>query len=60
MKLAKQQELDVIEEKIKLALGKKHEVIQSLHEEVRLRELQIEKLREMLDKQRKDLITMNK
>ena len=57
MKLAKQQELDVIEEKIKLALAKKHEIIQTLQEETRLKDMQIEKLRGMLDKQRRELLT---
>jgi hypothetical protein len=57
MKLAKQQELDVIEEKIKMALSKKHEIIQSLQEEIKLREMQIEKLKVMLDKQRRELLT---
>lgn len=56
MKLAKQQELDVIEEKIKMALGKKHEIIGALQEEVRLKEMQMEKMRAMLDKQRREIL----
>jgi len=42
----------VIEEKIKSALAKKHEIIQSLKEEIELKDVQIDKLRNMLDKQR--------
>ena len=47
----------MIEEKIKMALSKKHEIIQSLQEEIKLREMQIEKLKIMLDKQRRELLT---
>jgi chromosome segregation ATPase len=56
MKLAKQQELDVIEDKIKLALAKKHEIIAQLGEEGRLKDLTIDKLKAMLDRQRKELL----
>ncbi len=47
----------MIEEKIKMALAKKHEIIQSLQDESRLKDIQIEKLRVMLDKQRKELLS---
>ena len=57
MKLAKQQELEMIEAKIKQALSKKNEDIGSLNEEVRLRDMQIEKLKLMLDKQRREILT---
>ncbi len=57
MKVAKQQELDVIEEKIKLALGKKHEIIAALQEEVRVKEMQMEKMRALMDKQRRELLS---
>ena len=57
MKLAKQQELEMIETKIKQALGKKNEDITSLQEEVHLRDMQIEKLKGILDKQRRELLT---
>ena len=57
MKLAKQQELEMIEAKIKQALSKKNEDIGTLNEEVRLRDMQIEKLKLMLDKQRREILT---
>ena len=56
MKLAKQQELEMIEAKIKQALSKKNEDISTLNEEVRLRDMQIEKLKLMLDKQRREIL----
>ena len=56
MKLAKQQELEMIEAKIKQALSKKNEDIGTLNEEVRLRDMQIEKLKLMLDKQRREIL----
>lgn len=56
IKLAKQQELDIIEDKIKQALAKKNDAISTLSEEVKLREMQIDKLKSMLEKQRKELL----
>ena len=56
LKLTKQQELDMIEAKIKEALGRKHEVIQHLQEEMKLKDIQIDKLKALLDKQRKELL----
>lgn len=50
MKLGKQQDLEIIEEKIRQAMAKKTSIIESLVEESRLKEVQIEKLRAMLDK----------
>ena len=56
MKLGKQQDLEIIEEKIRQAMAKKTSIIESLVEESRLKEVQIEKLRAMLDKQRRELL----
>lgn len=56
LKLTKQQELDMIEAKIKEALARKHEVIQHLQEEMKLKDIQIDKLKALLDKQRKELL----
>ncbi len=38
-------------------MGKKNEDIATLNEEVRLREMQIEKLKVMLDKQRREILS---
>jgi hypothetical protein len=57
MKVAKQQDLEIIEEKIRQAMAKKTSIIEGLVEESRLKEVQIEKLRNMLDKQRRELLT---
>jgi hypothetical protein len=48
--------LEIIEEKIRQAMAKKTSIIESLVEESRLKEVQIEKLRAMLDKQRRELL----
>jgi hypothetical protein len=56
MKIGKQQDLEVIEEKIRQAMAKKSQIIESLVEESRLKEVQIEKLRAMMDKQRRELL----
>lgn len=56
LKLTKQQELDMIEAKIKEALNRKHDVIQQLSEELKLKDIQIDKLKAMLDRQRKELL----
>ena len=56
MKIGKQQDLEIIEEKIRQAMAKKTQIIESLVEESRLKEVQIEKLRAMMDKQRRELL----
>jgi hypothetical protein len=35
---------------------KKKEIIEALHEEIKLKDLQIVKLKEMMDKQRRELL----
>ena len=46
----------MIEEKIMNVMAKKSQIIESLVEESRLKEVQIEKLRAMMDKQRRELL----
>ena len=48
--------LEVIEEKIGLALRKKNEVIERVEGELKVKEIQVEKLRVMLEKQRRELL----
>ena len=59
MELIKSQnkhELAMIQDKVQATLIKKKEVIDTLAEELRLKDLQIGKIREMMDKQRKDFL----
>ena len=56
LKTQNKNELEMIQDKVQAALVKKKEVIDALAEELRLKDLQISKLREMMDKQRKDFL----
>ena len=56
LKTQNKNELEMIQDKVQAALIKKKEVIDALAEELRLKDLQINKLREMMDKQRKDFL----
>ena len=59
VELLKQQnkhDLETIQEKVAAAMTKKKEVIEQLQEEVHLRDLQITKLREVMDKQRNQML----
>ena len=49
-------DLELIQQKIQAALAKKKEIIDSLHEEVKMKDLQVVKLKEMLEKQRRELL----
>ena len=49
VKTANKNDLELIQEKIQAALAKKKEIIDSLHEEVKLKDLQILKLKELLE-----------
>jgi hypothetical protein len=40
----------MIQEKVQLAMQKKKEIIETLHDEIKLKDLQIAKLKEMMDK----------
>jgi len=46
----------MIQEKVGVAMSKKKEVIDQLTEELRLRDLQIVKLRDVMERQRKELL----
>ena len=46
------QELELIQEKVQAALNKKKEVIENLQEELRIKDLHIAKLKEVMDRQR--------
>ena len=56
LKTQNKNELEMIQDKVQAALIKKKEVLDALAEELRLKDLQINKLREMMDKQRKDFL----
>ena len=56
IKTQNKNELELIQERVAAAMNKKKEVIEELSEELRLRDLQIVKLKEIMDKQRKDLL----
>ena len=43
-------DLELIQQKIQAALGKKKEIIDSLHDELKMKDLQVVKLKEMLEK----------
>ena len=49
-------DLEMIQEKVGVAMSKKKEVIDQLTEELRLRDLQIVKLRDVMERQRKELL----
>ena len=48
--------MENIQEKVSAAMNKKKEVIEQLTEELRLRDLQVVKLREVMEKQRNELL----
>ncbi len=50
------QELELIQEKVQAALSKKKEVIENLQEELRIKDLHINKLKEVMDRQRQELV----
>ena len=56
MKQSSKNDLETIQEKVAAAMNKKKEVIEQLTDELRLRDLQIAKLREVMEKQRNELL----
>jgi len=40
----------MIQEKVQMAMAKKKEIIEALHEETQMKDLQVMKLKEMLEK----------
>lgn len=56
IKTQNKQDLETIQEKVGAAMNKKKEVIDQLTEELRLRDLQIVKLREVMERQRQELL----
>lgn len=56
LKNANKHDLEMIQEKVQAAMGKKKEIIDALHEEIRMKDLQVIKLKEMLDRQRRELL----
>ena len=46
----------MIQEKVAAAMQKKKEIIETLHDEIRLKDLQVTKLKDMLEKQRRELL----
>lgn len=55
-KMTFRQQIQTIEEKVQQALQKKRETIEKLAEELRLKEVQVEKYKAMMDRQRKELL----
>ena len=55
-KMTFRQQIQTIEEKVHQALQKKRETIEQLAEELRLKEVQVEKYKAMMDRQRKELL----
>lgn len=43
-------DLEMIQEKVQMAMAKKKEIIEALHEEAQMKDLQVIKLKEMLEK----------
>ena len=56
LRQANKNDLEMIQEKVQAALAKKKEIIDSLHDELKLKDLQVVKLKEMLEKQRRELL----
>ena len=50
------QEISIIQEKVQSTLAKKRETIEALSEELRIKDIHIAKLKEVIDKQRLELI----
>ena len=56
LKTSNKNDLEMIQEKVQAALAKKKEIIDALHDELKLKDLQVVKLKEMLEKQRRELL----
>ena len=56
MRSTNKQELEMIQEKVSQAMAKKNQVIEQLGEELRLKDLQVVKLKEMMQRQRAELL----
>lgn len=56
LKSANRNDLEVIQDKVQAAMGKKKEIIDALHDEIKVKDLQVIKLKELLEKQRRDLL----
>ena len=49
-------DLEMIQDKVQTALQKKKEIIDTLHDELKIKDMQVVKLKEMLEKQRRELL----
>ena len=56
LKNGNKHDLEMIQEKVQAAMAKKKEIIDALHEEIKMKDLQVIKLKEMLDRQRRELL----
>ena len=56
LKAQNKADLEMIQEKVQIAMQKKKEIIDALHDEVKIKDLQVTKLKEMLEKQRRELL----
>ena len=59
LKSQNKNDLEMIQDKVQSAMSKKKEIIDSLHEEIKIKDLQIIKLKEMLERQRRELLIGN-
>jgi len=56
LKNSNKHDLEMIQEKVQAAMAKKKEIIDALHEESKMKDLQVIKLKEMLERQRRELL----
>jgi hypothetical protein len=56
LKNSNRNDLEMIQEKVQMALAKKKEIIDALHAETQMKDVQVIKLKEMLERQRRELL----
>jgi chromosome segregation ATPase len=56
LKNSNRNDLEMIQEKVQMAMAKKKEIIDALHAETQMKDVQVIKLKEMLERQRRELL----
>ena len=56
LKNSNRNDLEMIQEKVQMAMAKKKEIIDALHAETQMKDVQVMKLKEMLERQRRELL----
>jgi chromosome segregation ATPase len=56
LKTSNRNDLEMIQEKVQMAMAKKKEIIDALHAETQMKDVQVIKLKEMLERQRRELL----